>query len=301
MLRQWLRDKRDQDTGDDVRDDLKTLYSHPQWFIDKLLKKWGKKHAEEILEWNNCAPKQYARLRVPLAACQKEIENKILKPAEQFGNNVVEIISMSKFLSTDLFTTGALYIQQSWSIDVMRQLPLKNGNRVLDMCAAPGGKSIAAADIADVSIVAVESNSQRIPSLYENITRCSMHQIFPVVMDDRLAPDTFGNESFDAIILDAPCSSLGVIQRHPSIRWRVQPELCEYLAALQKELLDAAIKCVKKEGYVLYSVCTFLPEETIENKLYAEKTGKIRCIKEKLRTPGENGYDGGYYALLQKK
>lgn len=301
ILRQWLRDKRDVNTGDDVQDDLQTLYSHPQWFIDLLRENWAIENVIEILKWNNSSPKQYARLRIPLAEIHKEIDEEVLQPAQQFGDDVVEILSMQKLLFSNVFASGTVYIQQPWSIDVTRHLPVNGGDRVLDMCAAPGGKSIGIADKADVTIIAADSNPRRIPSIYDNIARCSMHQIFPIVMDGRMAPCVFGAASFDAIILDAPCSSLGVIQRHPSVRWRVTPELCNYLSSLQQELLDAAIACVKPGGHILYSVCTFLPDETVRNKEYAEKTGDVICIEEQLRLPGDNGYDGGYYVLLQRK
>jgi 16S rRNA (cytosine967-C5)-methyltransferase len=120
-------------------------------------------------------------------------------------------------------------------------------------------------------------------------------------MDARLAAAQFGAAAFDAVLVDAPCSNLGVIQRHPEVRWRVQPDDLPRLAATQLTLLRTARQCVRPGGFVLYAVCTIAPDET-DAVIHAtlQASPDLRLQTRELTLPGDGMCDGGYWALLQR-
>jgi 16S rRNA (cytosine967-C5)-methyltransferase len=169
------------------------------------------------------------------------------------------------------------------------------------MCAAPGGKAILTSCLEDVEITAMDNSSRRIEKLKENLKRCKIKNVSSVVGDGRDSVKIFGKEQFDAVMLDAPCSSLGVIQRHPEIRWRVTNESFASIQILQKQLLSAAVEVIKPGGYILYSVCTFTDEETEEVvDIFLSENKNMTCIKKELTLPGEKNMCGGFFALMKK-
>ena len=137
------------------------------------------------------------------------------------------------------------------------------GERVLEVGAAPGGKTTAlAAAMDDTGLVtAVDVQQSRLGLVGRAITRLGLSSIAPVVADGRTLP--FAPGSFDRVLLDAPCSGLGVLRRRPEARWRIEPEAVEQLAVLQRELLLAAAAMVRPGGRLVYSVCTLTSAETV--------------------------------------
>jgi len=276
-------------------------FSHPRWLVDRWTRRLGSDMTREILSWNNRTPLHYARIRANREFVLNELGPDFAESALEFGADAAHIFSVSKALASESFRQGLIYLMEPWSMKVARHLPVQDGWHVLDMCAAPGGKSIALADAADVRITAVDSSSDRTELLKQNLSRCKVTNVRTVVMDSRESPKRFGPDKFDAVLLDAPCSSLGVIQRHPEIRWRVREEGIATLATLQAELLAAAIECVKPGGCLLYAVCTFTLEETenIIRQALSEHSNLV-CEKTETDLPGEHNTDGGFYALLRK-
>jgi len=277
-------------------------YSHPEWIVTGWNELFGKEETEKILAWNNGSPEQYARARVAVEELVGELGQELVRPAPEFGTDAVRILRTSEVINSKTFEEGKLYLMQPWSMNVARQLPLEPGGKVLDMCAAPGGKSIALADRAAVRITAADISETRLPRMKENFTRCCVADRITVIVHDGLDSETvFGPDSFDAVLIDAPCSNLGVIQRNPEVRWRISPKNIMELAALQRKLLASAVKVVKPGGYILYAVCTITPEETdgVLNALLENDPG-LECVASNRNLPGEGNLDGGYHALIKK-
>ncbi|HJM97255.1 MAG TPA: transcription antitermination factor NusB [Acidimicrobiales bacterium] len=145
-----------------------------------------------------------------------------------------------------------------WVIDLMR--PEKN-DLVLDLCAAPGGKSTALARQSSL-VIAADINPSRQTLISQNLNTLGLKNVFQVISDGTSPP--FPTKSFDKVLVDAPCSGLGVLHRRPDARWRISKTDVSNLAKLQKQLLSSASKLVKPGGKLVYSVCTVTRSETIE-------------------------------------
>lgn len=140
-----------------------------------------------------------------------------------------------------------------------------HADRVLDMCAAPGGKATWLAATAQF-VVASDLQQHRVGLIQENAAHYGNGRVSPLTADGRALP--FRDETFDHVLLDAPCSGLGVLRRRADARWRMQPNSIEQLASLQRSLIDAAVHQVKIGGVLTYSVCTVTREETLDIDSY---------------------------------
>lgn len=154
------------------------------------------------------------------------------------------------------------YIQDQASQDVAGYVGAGPGERVADLCAAPGGKATAMAGGAPALVVAGDVSPPRARTVAANVARLGLANVAVVVADGRRPP--LRPASVDRVVVDAPCTGLGVLRRRPDARWRVQPDDVDRLAALQRQLLDAAAGLVRPGGVVVYSVCTLTLVETLE-------------------------------------
>ena len=262
---------------------LSERYSHPQELID-LINEETKDQAltEQILIWDNARPKTFLRLK---------------------NGGHEECLDVKAAVQSDDFKAGKIYFMQLWSQEVANAAPVKDGDKVLDLCAAPGGKSLALLDRARIKLTACDFSETRLAQLKENFARLGYENAPDITikqLDARKANQEFPPASFDLVLLDAPCSSLGTIQRNPELRWRFKKEQLAEYAALQREILTSAKELVTPNGYLLYSVCSFAKAEREATELLRQDN-TWTPVKEKLTYPGEQDlYDGGYYSIWQK-
>ncbi len=248
------------------------LYSHPLWLVEKWLKRFGSKETEALLKWNNSIAPLEVRvnsLRITrenfLKICDlKRIKTKI-GPLE--GGVILENVGAIDKLPG--YPEGFF-----WAQSFSAQLPVfflnpKPGEKILDMCAAPGGKSCQIAEfIQDKGEVsAFDKAPERVKKIEENRRRLGFHSIHPILADAREAGELFP-ESFDSILLDAPCSSTGSLRRKPDAKWRKSSSDLERYSLLQTELLNSAALALKPGGKLVYSTCSL---ESEENENQAEK------------------------------
>jgi 16S rRNA (cytosine967-C5)-methyltransferase len=161
------------------------------------------------------------------------------------------------------------YVQDlgsQWVADLVEAGP---GERVLDVAAAPGGKSTAMAE-KGAFVVAGDRRSSRVQLLDRNRRQLRLDRVAPLAADGRRPP--FAPASFDRVLLDAPCSGLGALRRRPDARWRIDVADIERLTELQRELIDAAVPLLRAGGLLVYSVCTLTRAETIAIDEYVERT-----------------------------
>ena len=178
------------------------------------------------------------------------------------------------------------YVQDLSSQMVVDAMDVQAGDRVADVCAAPGGKATAlAARGADV--VALDSHLGRISLLKANRAALDAETMLVLAADGRQPPLRPG--TCDAVLVDAPCSGLGSLRRRPDARWRIEPESVARLAALQTELLDAAVGLLRPGGQLVYSVCTLTAAETLHVAAHASRTDHL----EPLPPPAEPWEDYG--------
>jgi len=200
-----------------------------------------------------------------------------------------------------LWDAGALAAQSRAAMSAARLLDPQRGSRVLDLCAAPGGKAthLAALVGAEGEVVAVERNPRRADQLRRTVERLRAESIVRVETADAAAPRTDG--PFDAVLADPPCSGLGTLQGRPDLRWRVRPKAIEQLAQLQLEILAAGARALKAGGALVYCTCTISPQENervLERFLAREP--QFALERRAATLPHRAGTDGFFYARLRR-
>ncbi|MGV3772234.1 MAG: 16S rRNA (cytosine(967)-C(5))-methyltransferase RsmB [Verrucomicrobiales bacterium] len=275
-------------------------FSHPEWLVRKWEKRWPREKLAEMLEQNNKTPPTYARLNKLksteeelLAAWEKE---SVMAEKTSFDYaptaTVFKILSHPSFVELPSFKEGRFYIQDPSTLASVELMEPKGGEAILDLCAAPGGKTTFIAEKMGNSgqIVAEDIDSKRLNLVKENVTRMGIQNV-------RYA--SAAGEKFDRILIDAPCSNTGVLRRRVELRWRIKPEEVTRLADAQARLLDTAAQRLKPGGVLVYSTCSIEPEE---NQLLIERFLKSRnefkLEKEVELTPLQ-GVDGAYAARLK--
>ena len=252
-------------------------HSHPRWLVDLWWGWLGAEAARALLAADN-EPAELALRVNPLVECDLSDV-----PGERTGDTIV-VEGAFDALSHPGYAAGAFTPQSRASQLVAPALAPRPGERVLDLCAAPGGKTTHLAALMEGrgEIVAVERHPGRARALRTTCERMRAMNV-SVVTADAKAFD--GEQGFDRVLLDPPCSGLGTLRSHPDLRWRASPEGIERLAAEQDALLAAARRALKRGGTLVYSVCTLSP-------------GEERLVTDAVQRtfPHVHGTDGFYIA-----
>jgi 16S rRNA (cytosine967-C5)-methyltransferase len=282
---------------------LPIRWSHPEWLTSRWVQRFGETDAIALMQVNNQPPPVYLHINQFLTNPETVLEHLLAEGvhAEQtpFGQSVLRVRQGSS-QNTKSFLDGEFYIQDA-AVNLLSEfMDLIPGSRVLEIAAAPGGKTFQLAWRIrnEGKIVAVDSTISRMRAWRKNMERLKITCALPVVADARTLP--FLGE-FDKVIVDAPCSSLGVMRRHPEIKWwRQESDLAE-LASLQLQILNACAKYVRSQGELIYSVCSFEPEETeqVRDRFLQEQT-EFSKVQEMTLLPHRDHTDG-FYALKVKK
>jgi len=242
---------------------LSILHSHPTWLVERWLARLGERPTIALLEANNRAP----RLSCALHDLTKR--EQVFAALRHAGLRLESgTILQSAFAvsggsptRTESFRAGAISIQDEASQTIPLLLDVQANDRVLDLCAAPGGKTpplVRAAGSAGM-VVAADRHAHRLRAMREQFKRLDLTQVRLVELD-AASPLPFGAH-FNRILVDAPCSGTGTLARHPEIRWRLQPEQLVEFHALQIALLKSALERLAPGGRLVYSTCSMEPEE----------------------------------------
>ena len=247
----------------------------PDWLHARLLQEFGKRRTRDMIRaLNGRSP---LTLRVNRSKATPENVIRFLaedgwqaEPAELPGAlRLTRGETAVPLEKTAVISAGLAVVQDLAAILSVALAAPKPGDAVLDLCAAPGGKSMHAADLAgpEGSVLACDLTENKIRLLEENITRCGFENMRAQIADARVF-DPKKEEKYDLVIADLPCSGLGVMGRKPEIRYRVSEEEIRELAALQREILENAVRYVKPGGNLLFSTCTMTEEENRANALW---------------------------------
>ncbi|HLY51909.1 MAG TPA: 16S rRNA (cytosine(967)-C(5))-methyltransferase RsmB, partial [Steroidobacteraceae bacterium] len=301
--------------------DLAARTAHPRWLVDRLAQAWGKQ-CEAILEADNLHPPM--TLRVDLSRSTADDTLRALEAAGIEASKIQWIdsaIVLKRPMSIDQlpgFAEGLVSVQDAGAQLAANLLDLRPGMRVLDTCAAPGGKTghILERLGGEGEVTAVDIDAERCGLIRENLER--LGRTARVVVADARDPASFSDgRPFDRILVDAPCSSTGVIRRHPDIKLLRRPGDVAALAAGQLAILKAAVRVLAPGGRLLYSTCSVLPEENeqVLQRFLEEAPGAAiaRMSPAAELTPGaldrpigiqllpgaEAGTDGFYYACIE--
>lgn len=269
LLRQYLRQSSDHDCLRLPNDPVSAMairHSYPDWIVQLWWDQFGEAEAEQLCEWFNRSPVIDLRVN-PL---QSSIEQ-VTTAMQAAGVAVQPIPGLPQALRLPPgagsiqqlpgFTEGWWTIQDSSAQLVSYLLDPQPGERVIDACAAPGGKTTHMAELMQDrgEIWAFDRYASRLKKLQATLQRLQLHSIQISAQDSRTSTEWTGQA--DRVLLDAPCSGLGTLHRHADARWRQTPETVQQLAQLQTELLDQAATWVKPTGSLVYATCTLHPAE----------------------------------------
>jgi 16S rRNA (cytosine967-C5)-methyltransferase len=281
-------------------------FSHPQWLVEKWREHFGEERARQLLEWNNTPPKTFARVNTLKADAGKLIEK---WREENVGYDFVRRVQLEENLAFELkshppldslasFQQGWFYIQDPSTLLAACRLGAQPGETVLDLCAAPGGKTTFIAQLMrnDGKIVACDISEERLKLVQENCRRLG------VTCVETILSSTLSSRppTPDRVLVDAPCSNTGVMRRRVDLRWRITPEEVLRLQRAQLDLLELAATKLKPGGVLVYSTCSLEPEENSEVvKGFLREHVNFRLESEHELLPFVDNVDGAYVARLK--
>lgn len=328
VLRNFLRNKQQLMDFSTISDEVKRLsvvYSIPEWMVRLYLKQFTKERTERIFEY-------YLRESGTSVRCNsskikpEELEERLVKRGIAvehcaFSERCFKISGYSLLDSIPEFAEGLFTVQDESSCLSGEIAGLEAGKtkdadgiKVLDLCAAPGGKSLNVADLlgGHGNITACDISEAKTALIAENVERCRFKNINILVNDATVYNDAFAGQ-FDAVIADVPCSGLGIIGKKPDIRYNASPAKISELKELVRTILRNAVKYVKPGGTLIFSTCTITDEENADNFEYLKSCGAvpvpfcigdeengIRCSEGYIRLlPGEYGTDGFFISKFR--
>ncbi|MGN1267449.1 MAG: 16S rRNA (cytosine(967)-C(5))-methyltransferase RsmB [Dorea sp.] len=286
---------------------LSVTYSIPEWILKNWLKVYDSETVEKMgMEFLKEKP---VSIRCNLNQITKE---ELIDKLEKEGVTVREEAQVSCALyisgydylgALESFQDGDFYVQDISSMQVAEWADPKNGDFVIDVCAAPGGKAIHLAEKlkGTGNVQARDLTDYKVQLMEENIKRSRLTNIEAVRFDATVL-DEESREKADIVIADLPCSGLGVLGKKTDIKYKMTQEIQKELSKLQKEILSVVHNYVKPGGKLVYSTCTINRAENEENtRWFMENHPEYSLVKEKQMLPGIDGGDGFYIALFQKE
>ena len=286
-------------------------YCHPQWWIDKLRVQYPV-HYAAVLEAGNSRPPLALRVnrRRACVADYLELLARHGIKGEAHGAAAVLLEKALPAARIPGLAEGLVSVQDAAAQLAAPLLDVSEGMRVLDACAAPGGKTCHALELAELSLTALDNDAVRLERVRGNLARLGFAA--RVVCGDACEPASWWDGArFDRILLDAPCSASGVARRHPDIKWLRRESDIEQFTLLQKRMLDALWQTLASGGKLLYATCSVFYEENheqvarfLERQRDATRLA-LPAVDDDTRPPAgqllpDGRHDGFFYALLQK-
>lgn len=310
MLRNISRNLDGIEYPDREREPVKYLsvrYSMSEWIVELWRKEYGMERTEQLLasflkEVPLCIRANRSRIAPEELRELLEAEGLTVVPDQEFAD-VFYIEAVDYLKSLKSFEQGLFYVQDKSSMKAARAAEPKENDYVIDVCAAPGGKSILIAELMHGTgkVKACDLTEYKVSLIEDNIRRCGITNVEAVCRDATVYDET-EKEKADIVVADLPCSGLGVMRRKKDIRYQMTPEKLKSLAALQREILHVVQEYVKPGGALVYSTCTIHRGENEENVEWflKEHTGFELIYMEQL-LPTEGNGDGFFIAKLRKK
>jgi 16S rRNA (cytosine967-C5)-methyltransferase len=249
---------------EEIKDPIERLSietSHPFWLVKRWEEQFGLEKTREMCEMNLVAPKQTARVNTTKLTREELIHNLSGIGVEVKASPVTEEAVQTlrgNLVKTDPYRNGELTIQDESSMLVAHALELEKNMKVLDACAAPGGKTTHIAELLGGTgeVHALDLHKHKVKLIDENAFRLGLSNIFTATLDSRKAGEQFEKESFDRILVDAPCSGLGVLRRKPDIKYAKKEADLYSLQKIQLDILSSVAPLLQKGGILVYSTCT---------------------------------------------
>lgn len=247
--------------------------SHPEWLVKEWIDEYGIDTVQKMCEVNLLPPVPTARVNVSKTSVEEMLQTLEAEGIEaKHGDLAEDAIQIEKgnVAHTEAFKNGLLSIQDESSMLVARALSPEIGDTILDSCAAPGGKTAHIAERLQGTgkVVSLDLHPHKVRLIEQQAKRLQLENIKTKALDARKVQEQFEAESFDKILVDAPCSGFGVIRRKPDIKLGKKKEDSERLATIQLSILEKVAPLLKKGGRLVYSTCTI---EKVENEQVLEQ------------------------------
>lgn len=287
----------------------KSRESVPDWLDTLASKELGEElWAKEIHALNQQAD---VILRVNTLKTTKKQLKELLTNAEYLTEELkgypdaLKLSERANVFTTDAFKNGFFEVQDASSQLVGRYLEVEPGMRVIDACAGAGGKTLHLASLMENKgqIIAMDIFQNKLYELKRRAKRNGAHNIETRHIENSKVIKKL-HDSADRVLIDAPCSGLGVLKRNPDAKWKLQPEFIEEIRKTQAQILKDYSKMVKPGGKMVYATCSILPsenQEQVSSFLKAEEGKNFKLVHDKKILASESGFDGFYMALLEKK
>ena len=317
---------RDKEIRNEIEDSLSVKYSMPQWIVDEWTERFGVTETEEAFRYffeENGIPVRCNISKISPRELRAGLKERGIEITDDgITEKCMKISVHSSLDSIDWFRQGFFVVQDASSVmaGMIRQQIIddlkKDGNvpEALDLCAAPGGKSLNLADMG-IAVTACDLTESKTKLIREAVNRCGFNNITVTENDASVFNADFAGR-FDLVVCDLPCSGLGIIGKKPDIKYNMTPEKQAELTGLQKSILDNAVKYIKPGGYLIYSTCTVNRAENEEMAEYiAAHSGMqsypLHDLPDKIREeydkncyvqllPGEFGTDGFFISGFRK-
>lgn len=301
LLRRFLREK-DELLEEALRDPV-AQWNYPQWWIDNVITSYPKEW-QDVLSAGNKAPPLTLRVNTR----RNSVEDYLQRLSEE-GIEATRIgpqaVRLARPIGVHLipgFAEGLVSVQDAGAQLAAPLLDLQAGQRVLDACAAPGGKTCHILELADVNLTALDADAKRLQRVQENLDRLQFQATLQPA--EAQTSDWWDGQPFDRILADVPCTASGIVRRHPDIRWLRRKADARQLATLSSQILDNLWRMLAPNGKLLFVTCSLWPQESeAQAAAFA-----VRNRATRLEAPGqllpeggaEQDHDGLFYALFQK-
>tara|TARA_Y100001934_G_scaffold280918_1_gene388983 strand:+ start:6894 stop:8189 length:1296 start_codon:yes stop_codon:yes gene_type:complete len=309
LLRGYDRDR------DATSKELKSLrksqpaiaWSHPDWLVERWQRGLGNDDCQRLLEWNNKPARTFARvnaLKTSVPELEKRwgdegVEHEVVSGELPLANLFFAIKSPGAIAELGSFREGFFYLQDPSTALAPNLLDPKPGERVLDFCAAPGGKTTLMAQLmGDTGDVTAQDQPERLGLIRENCARLEIQSVKHCVTPKDLESIAAKN-SFQRVLVDVPCSNTGVMRRRVDLRWRIREKELKQMPKRQLQLLKSAAQWVAPGAALVYSTCSI---EKTENedvvKMFLASTNQFKLAQQQVIHPVTHGVDGAFAALL---
>ncbi|MHB2150919.1 16S rRNA (cytosine(967)-C(5))-methyltransferase RsmB [Calditrichota bacterium LG25] len=320
LLRNYLRQKEALDPASKIKEPIKRLsvqYSFPEWLIKRWIGFWGEAETEALCKKLNEPPDFDVHINTQKISPKKFKnllkEKKVPFVEAPFDPTIVRVKDVQPFLRERWFEKGYCVIQDESAALVVEQMALTEKSKILDMCAAPGGKyaQLLKKRPSQGMVVAADIDKERLKRVKQNVQKLGLEGGLFVVADGKNPPF---KKVFDHILIDAPCTGLGVIRKHPDIKWRRKFEEIIEFSKIQEDLLEAADRILTENGRLIYSTCTidYFENENVAKDFLQKHAEKYAVQKPKVAHPSmlsedfvriqphRHEMDGSFCAVFKK-
>lgn len=280
-------------------------YSIPDWLVETLTKELGESWEQEMNALNEQA-NVVLRANTLKTSAEELVEILKEESVEAFVvrgyKNAVQLQKKKNVFLTKAFSDGFFEVQDASSQNIAEYLDVKEGMRVVDACAGAGGKTLHLAALMKNKghIIGLDIHGWKLAELKRRAKRAGAFNIETRLIDDNKVIKRL-YDSADRLLIDVPCSGLGVIKRNPDSKWKINGDFIDRIRVEQEKILQNYSRIVKKGGKIVYATCSILPSENNKQvEKFLKNNPEYQLIKEKKIMPSE-GYDGFYMALIERK